>query len=81
MSKMEKLGKRKMITAFKVYFEKEYTAAVADYAGRSGWERISCHGCKVTHEVHFGVDSIIWEFPESKNVIMPVSQFEELYLV
>lgn len=81
MSKMEKLGKRKMITAFKVYFEKEYTPAVADFASQSGWERLSCHGYKVTHEIHFGVDSIIWELPGSKNISMPVSQFMELYLV
>lgn len=81
MAKLEKLGKRKMITAFKVYFEKEYTSGVADYAKRINWERLSCHGYKVVHDFYFGVDSIVWEFPDGRLIKMPTAQFLTLYSV
>lgn len=71
---MKKLGKRKMITIFKQYFPGEYNSDVADYAALPDWERLSCHGCKVSHEKYFGVDSFVCTSSDGGILAIPVSE-------
>lgn len=77
---MKKLGKRKMVKVFKQYFPEEYNSNVADYAVLPDWERLSCHGCKVAHEVFCGVESFIWTTLDGKSFSMPVLQFDNLFV-